>query len=236
MATTDVPRTEVTHAGGASGEDGREGDEPGRGGAAASGEPVTRTVEGASLARGPALALGAILLVAGLYFLYRQHGFPRFADFPDGRAPLGGKALGIFGVNGWTGELTAAAGGLLLLGAAQHLLAKAMSLIVAVALGAAAIVALISGDVLGLAAANHWTELGWAAIAAILLFNTVVPRRRRTITEPAPAAAPVLPRHEEPAAPTAAQDAPEDAPAAAPQADDPVSAAGRRSWFGLARR
>ncbi|MDQ6692513.1 MAG: hypothetical protein M3Z13_07070, partial [Candidatus Dormibacteraeota bacterium] len=65
--------------------------------------------------------------------------------------------------------------------AAQHLLAKAMSLIVAVALGAAAIIALASGNVLGLAAANHWTEIGWGVVAAILLFNTMIPRRRRAI-------------------------------------------------------
>jgi hypothetical protein len=77
--------------------------------------------------------------------------------------------------------LTAVAGGLLLFGAAQHLLAKTMSLIVGVALAAAAIIALASGDVLGLAAANGWTELAWGVAAAILLFNTVIPRRRRTV-------------------------------------------------------
>jgi hypothetical protein len=36
-----------------------------------------------------------------------------------------------------------------------------MSLIVGIALGAAAIIALISGNVLGLAAANGWTEILW---------------------------------------------------------------------------
>ena len=77
--------------------------------------------------------------------------------------------------------LTAVAGGLLLFGAAQHLLAKTMSLIVGVALAAAAIIALASGDVLGLAAANGWTELAWGVAAAILLFNTVIPRRRTTV-------------------------------------------------------
>src|SRR5450755_2732745 len=76
--------------------------------------------------------------------------------------------------------LTAVAAGLLLFGAAQHLLAKTMSLIVGVALAAAAIIALVSGDVLGLAAANGWTELAWGVAAAILLFNTVIPRRRTT--------------------------------------------------------
>jgi len=40
-----------------------------------------------------------------------------------------------------------------------------MSLIVGVALAAAAIIALASGDVLGLAAANGWTELAWGVAA-----------------------------------------------------------------------
>jgi hypothetical protein len=69
-----------------------------------------------------------------------------------------------------------------------------MSLIVGVALGAAAVIGLISGDVLGMAASNGWTELGWGACAVILLFNTLVPRRRRTVTvvdEAAMADAPV---------------------------------------------
>ena len=77
--------------------------------------------------------------------------------------------------------LTVVGGGLLLFGAAQHLLAKTMSLFVGVALAAAAIIALASGDVLGLAAANGWTELAWGVAAAILLFNTVIPRRRTTV-------------------------------------------------------
>ena len=69
--------------------------------------------------------------------------------------------------------LTAVAGGLLLFGAAQHLLAKTMSLIVGAALGAAAVIAAINGNVLGMAAANAWTEIAWGAAAAILLFNTI---------------------------------------------------------------
>ncbi|MBV9817829.1 MAG: hypothetical protein JOZ07_05700 [Solirubrobacterales bacterium] len=144
----------------------------------------THREKGISLARGPALVLGTILLVAGLYFLYKQHVFPKFSAFPNGSAPGKGKVfLGIFGANGWTGMLTAAAGGLLLFGAAQHLLAKTMSLIVAIALGAAAIIALISGNVLGMAAANGFTKLGWGVCAAILLFNTMIPRRRKTVAD-----------------------------------------------------
>ena len=143
---------------------------------------ATRTERGASLARGPALILGTILLVAGLYFMYKEHTFLRFSNFPNGNAPVQGKVfLGIFGVNGWSGMFTAAAGGLLLFGAAEHVLAKMMSLIVGAALGAAAIIALVSGNVLGMAAANHWTELLWGVSAVILLFNTLAPRGSRTV-------------------------------------------------------
>ena len=143
-----------------------------------------RYEKGMSLARGPALVLGTILLAFGLYFIYKQHTFLKFSNFPNGSAPVQGKVfLGIFGANGWTGMLTAIAGGLLLFGAAQHLLARTMSLLVGVALGAAAVIAFISHNVLGLAAANHWTELGWAIAAAILLFNSLIGRRRRTVVE-----------------------------------------------------
>jgi lysylphosphatidylglycerol synthetase-like protein (DUF2156 family) len=151
----------------------------------------THTEKGISLARGPALLLGTILLIAGLYFLYKQHMFPKFSQLPNGKAPAQKVFFGIFGVNGWSGMLTAVAGGLLLFGAAQHLLAKTMSLIVGVALGVAAVIALVSGNVLGLAAANIWTEILWGASALILLFNSAIPRRKKTITEePAPAREP----------------------------------------------
>jgi hypothetical protein len=170
--------------------------------AAPSGNAETRTEKGISLARGPALVLGTILLAAGLYFIYKAHYFPKLSNFPDGEAPVDTKVFGIFGANGWTGMLTAVAGGLLLFGAAQHLLAKTMSLIVGVGLGAAAIIAAVSGNVLGLAAANGWTELAWGIAAAILLLNTLVPRRRRTVpVDNAPAAnAPVDDASTEPAA------------------------------------
>jgi hypothetical protein len=144
---------------------------------------TTRTEKGMSLARGPALVLGTILTAVGLYLLYKARTFPPFSNFPNGDAARDGNFLfGIFGANGWTGMLTAVGGALLLFGAAQHLLAKTMSLIVGVALGAATVIALVSGNVLGMAAANGWTKLGWAVCAVILLFNTLVPRRRRTVT------------------------------------------------------
>jgi hypothetical protein len=144
---------------------------------------TTRTEKGLSLARGPALVLGTILTAVGLYLLYKARTFPPFSNFPNGDAARDGNFLfGIFGANGWTAMLTAVGGGLLLFGAAQHLLAKTMSLIVGVALGAATVIALVSGNVLGMAATNGWTKLGWAICAVILLFNTLVPRRRRTVT------------------------------------------------------
>jgi hypothetical protein len=148
----------------------------------------TRTQKGVSLARGPALIIGTVLLIAGLYFLYKQHTFVKLSQFPSGHATYHGKVfLGIFGVNGWSGELTAAGGGLLLFGAAQHLLAKAMSLIVGVVLAVIAIWALVhSHSAAGLFAANIWTIIGWGGCAALLLFNTVIPRRS-TQTEAAPA-------------------------------------------------
>jgi hypothetical protein len=154
------------------------------------GATTTRTEKGISLARGPALILGTILIAVGLYLLYKAHSFPKFSNLPNGHAPADGKFLfGLFAANGWTGMLTAVGGGLLLFGAAQHLLAKTMSLIVGVALGAAAVIALASGNVLGMAAANGWTELGWGACAVILLFNSLIPRRRRTVEVVDPAVA-----------------------------------------------
>jgi hypothetical protein len=152
------------------------------------GNTETRTEKGVSLARGPALILGTILLAAGLYSLYRQHFFPPFSNFPNGNAPVPGKIFGVFGANGWTGMFTAVCGGLLLFGAAQHMLAKTMSLIVGCALGAAAIIGLISGNVLGMASANGWTELAWGIAAAILLLNSLIPRRRRTVAAEEPGA------------------------------------------------
>jgi hypothetical protein len=84
--------------------------------------------------------------------------------------------------------LIAIAGGLLLFGAAQHLLARTMSLVVGVALIGAAIIALASNNVVGLAAANHWTELGWAVVGVILLVSALLPRRPRTVVVEEPVA------------------------------------------------
>jgi hypothetical protein len=132
--------------------------------------------KGAGLARGPALVVGSILLAFGLIAIINHNEFPGFSsNFPDGNAS-GGKFLGLFEVNGWTLWLVMVAGGLLLFGSAQHLLAKTMSLIVGLALGAAAVIALVSGDILGVGAANFWTWLGLAVAAVVLLLNIFAPR------------------------------------------------------------
>lgn len=134
----------------------------------------TRTDKGAGLARGPALILGAILAAFGLLLFIKAGDAQPTGGFPDGGA-RGPTFLG-FEANGWTAWFTTAAGALLLFGAAQHLLAKTMSLLVGLALGACAIIAAIDGDVLGLAAANFWTELGWGIAAVLLVFNVLSPR------------------------------------------------------------
>src|SRR4051812_47574776 len=133
---------------------------------------------GPSYAKGPNLVIGSILLAYGLTGLLTNAVFPdASSSFPHGD-PTGESWLGPE-VNGWTNFLSIAAGGLLLFGAAQHHLAKLMSLIVGLALAAAAIIGLVDGDVLGLAAANGWTELGWGIAAVLLLLNVFSPRRTR---------------------------------------------------------
>ncbi len=145
-------------------------------------EPETVTERGMSLARGPALVLGTILLAAGLYMLYKEHFFPPFSNFPNGTAPVDGKVFG--DVRGqrldgdadrrrrWPAAVRRRSAPA---GQDDEPDRRASRL------GAAAVIALISGDVLGLAAANHMTELAWGIAAAILLINTLAPRRRRTV-------------------------------------------------------
>jgi hypothetical protein len=142
-------------------------------------EPDVIVEHGPSLAKGPAMFVGSLLIAFGLAGLLKNSHFPAFsASFPDANQE-GSSFLG-FEVNGWTNFFCITAGALLLLGAAQHHLAKGMSLVVGLALAACAIIAAIDGhDVLGLAAANFWTKIGWAAAAAVLLLNTMMPRRRR---------------------------------------------------------
>jgi hypothetical protein len=138
---------------------------------------------GPSLAKGPALIAGSILVAFGLASLLKNNDFPSFSSsFPDGEVQ-GTNFLG-FEVNGWTAFFSITAGALLLFGAAQHHLAKMMSLLVGLALAACAVIAVIDGqDVLGLAAANFWTKLGFAVAGGVLLVNALIPRttRRREV-------------------------------------------------------
>ncbi|WCB95898.1 hypothetical protein DSM104299_04649 [Baekduia alba] len=145
---------------------------------------------GASLAKGPALIAGSILVAFGLASLLKNNDFPSFSSsFPDGEVQ-GTNFLGLE-VNGWTAFFAITAGALLLFGAAQHHLAKMMSLIVGLALAACAVIAVIDGqDVLGLAAANNWTKLAFAIAGGLMLLNALMPRttRRREVVTPAGAA------------------------------------------------
>jgi hypothetical protein len=141
---------------------------------------------GPSLAKGPALIAGSLLVAFGLASLLKNNDFPSFSSsFPDGTVQ-GTSFLGLE-VNGWTAFFAITAGALLLFGAAQHHLAKMMSLIVGLALAACAVIAIIDGqDVLGLAAANGWTKLGFAVAGGVLLLNALMPRttrRREVATE-----------------------------------------------------
>ena len=140
-------------------------------------EHTTHHDRGTGLARGPAYIIGTILAAFGLIMLLSGGDSPvNFATdgFPDD-AVNGDKFIG-FEWNGWTAWITIAAGVLLLFGAAQHALAKGFSLVIGLALGACAIIALIDGDVLGLAAANWATELGWGIAAVLLVLNVLAPR------------------------------------------------------------
>ena len=132
--------------------------------------------KGPGLARGPALILGAILSIFGLILFINtgDDASMSTAGFADGD-PVGPEFLG-FEANAWTAWITTAAGALLLFGAAQHLLAKATSLIVALVLGACAFLGAFEGDVLGLAASNIPTWVGWAIAAVLLFFNLFAPR------------------------------------------------------------
>ncbi|HET6508326.1 MAG TPA: hypothetical protein VFG42_16150 [Baekduia sp.] len=138
---------------------------------------------GPSLAKGPAMIAGAILVAFGLCALLKNNDFPSFsASFPNADVH-GTNFLGIE-VNGWTCFFSITAGALLLFGAAQHHLAKLMSLLVGLALVACAVIAVIDGhDVLGLAATNGWTKLGFAVAGVAMLLNALMPRvqRRREV-------------------------------------------------------
>jgi hypothetical protein len=175
---------------------------------------------GPSLAKGPALIAGSLLVAFGLASLLKNNDFPAFSSsFPDGTVQ-GTNFLG-FEVNGWTAFFAITAGALLMFGAAQHHLAKMMSLLVGLALAACAVFAIIDGqDVLGLAAANFWTKLGFAIAGGAMLINALMPRttRRRR----------VAPATTAPATGTTA--------AADPAYADDATTVHRRGRFGRGRR
>ncbi|MDQ3759734.1 MAG: DUF4383 domain-containing protein, partial [Actinomycetota bacterium] len=140
-------------------------------------ERTTNTDRGTGLARGPAYIIGSILAIFGLILFLQEGSNP--VDFATGGFPdadvTGDEFIG-FETNGWTAWITTAAGVLLLFGAAQHALAKGFSLVVGLVLGACAIIGFVDGDVLGLAAANIPTELGWGIAAVLLVLNVLAPR------------------------------------------------------------
>ncbi|MDO9356354.1 MAG: hypothetical protein Q7T55_21835 [Solirubrobacteraceae bacterium] len=143
----------------------------------------THIEKGPSLAKGPAWIVGSVLAVFGLVLFWKAPGTPLpTAGFPDGQA-TGTTFLG-FEINAWTAWLTTAAGVLVLIGVLQHVIAKTMSLLVGLALGAASVIALVDGDdVFGLAAANGFTALGWGVAAAILIIAALLPRRTRQVED-----------------------------------------------------
>jgi hypothetical protein len=136
--------------------------------------------KGFSLAKGPVGIIGIVLLAGGILgLLWGSTDFTTNA--PNGDV-TGGTFFGIEG-NGWTWLLFAGAGLLLLLSAPMHWGAKTIALIVGLALGAAAVLAVIDGsDVFGIFAANDMTKLVWGIAAVALVIVAMLPRvgkRRR---------------------------------------------------------
>ncbi len=134
-----------------------------------------QTTKGMSLAKGPVGLIGLAMLVYGVTSLiFGGHGFAQHA--PNG-AIHGRSWLGLE-ANGWSGLLFLAGGLLLLLATPLHWAAKGMSLIVGLALGAAALVALTHDGrgAVGIFAANHLTELVWGGCAAVLIGLSQLPR------------------------------------------------------------
>jgi hypothetical protein len=131
------------------------------------------TGNGVSLAKGPAGIVGLVLLAFGVTALiFGSHSFAAHAV----HGTVNGKSWLGFEVNAWSALLCAGTGAALILAAPLHWGAKTVSLIVAVILGDAALLAWVDRhDALGIFAANHLTELGWA-IAAILLVVALLPR------------------------------------------------------------
>jgi hypothetical protein len=130
--------------------------------------------KGTSLAKSPVGLIGLALAAYGVTALI--FGGHSFAQHPPNGAVHGTSWLGLE-VNGWSGLLFVAGGLLLLLAAPLHWGAKGMSLIVGLALGTAALIALANGHgTLGIFAANHMTQLVWGAVAVLLIVLSQLPR------------------------------------------------------------
>lgn len=129
---------------------------------------------GVSLAKGPVALVGLALLAYGITaFLFGGHSFDAhpISGIVNGKTWLG------LEVNAWSSLLFIGAGALLLLGSPLHWGAKSLSMIVALALGAASLIALYDkDDVLGIFAANNMTKLVWGAAAILLLILALLPR------------------------------------------------------------
>jgi hypothetical protein len=132
------------------------------------------TNKGFSLAKGPAGIIGIILLAFGVTaLLFSSHSLTAHAI----HGTVNGKSWLGFEVNGWSALLCAGTGAALLFAAPLHWGAKTVSLIVGVLLGEAALLAFVDRhDALGIFAANHLTELGWAIAAGVLLVVALLPR------------------------------------------------------------
>jgi hypothetical protein len=130
--------------------------------------------KGVSLAKGPVGIIGAVLLAGGILGLLM--GSTDFTTSAPNGDVNGGTFLGIEG-NGWTWVLFAGAGVILLISATMHWSAKAMAMIVGLAMGAAAVMAIVDGtDVLGVFAANRATMLAMGVAAVALLIVAMLPR------------------------------------------------------------
>jgi len=131
--------------------------------------------KGVSLAKGPVLIIGLALLAFGVLALLLG-GATSFTAKPLSGMVSGTTFLGLE-VNGWSSLLFVGAGALLVFGSPLHWGAKGMSILVALVLGAAAILAYLNKDsALGIFAANGLTELVWATAAVLLLLLAFLPR------------------------------------------------------------
>jgi hypothetical protein len=135
---------------------------------------ATAPSKGVSLAKGPAGIVGMVLLAYGvtaLIFGGRSFTTQALDGTVNGKTWLG------LEVNGWSDVLFIGSGALLLFGAPLHWGAKTLSLLVGLALGAAAAISFADGDdVLGIFAANGRTTLVWAIAAAVLIVLALLPR------------------------------------------------------------